>query len=146
MLTVAHGTFCLIDAGDAVIRGFATGGGSFNVVEFCMRINIVGVGRFAISLYGEVDRGRKKKAVQEDAYFLRRKKIVVEDYITGLKCLSEIYDDGMLLTFVDDLQKSDMYKQAFQQTVLLAEKRSVPEDKILRNKSDIDAYFKGGNV
>lgn len=146
MLTVAHGTFCLIDAGDAVIRGFATGGGSFNVVEFCMRINIIGVGRFAISLYGEVDRGRKKKAAQEEVYFLRREKIVVEDYITGLKCLSEIYDDGMLLTFVDDLQKSDMYKQAFQKTVLLAEKRSVPEDKILRNKSDIDAYFRGGNV
>ena len=52
MLTVAHGTFCLIDAGDAVIRGFATGGGTFNAVEFCMRINIIGVGRFAISLYG----------------------------------------------------------------------------------------------
>ena len=52
----------------------------------------------------------------------------------------------MLLTFVDDLQQSDMYKQAFHKTVLLAEKRSVPEDKILRNKSDIDAYFRGGNV
>jgi len=51
MLTVAHGTFCLIDAGDAVIRGFATGGGSFNVVEFCMRINIVGVGSEAVARY-----------------------------------------------------------------------------------------------
>ena len=90
MLTVAHGTFCLIDASDAVIRGFATGGGSFNVVEFCMRINIVGVGRFAISLYGEANRGKKKKAAQEEAYFLRREKIVVEDYITGLKYLMTV--------------------------------------------------------
>ena len=106
----------------------------------------MGVGRFTISLYGEADRGKKKKAVQEEVYFLRREKIVVEDYITGLKCLSEIYDDGMLLTFVDDLQQSNMYKQAFQKTVLLAEKRSVPEDKILRNKLDIDTYFRGGNV
>lgn len=146
MLTVAHGTFCLIDAGDAVVRGFATGGGSFDVVEFCMRINIIGVGRFAISLYGEADRVRKKKTAQEEVYFLRREKIIVEDYISGLKCLSEIYDDGMLLTFVNDLQQSDMYKKAFQKTILLAEKRSVPEDKILRNKSDIDAYFKGGNM
>ena len=27
MLTVAHGTFCLVDVGDAVIRGFAAGAG-----------------------------------------------------------------------------------------------------------------------
>ena len=46
MLTVAHGTFCLIDLGDATVRGFATGGGTFNIVEFFMRLNIVGVGRF----------------------------------------------------------------------------------------------------
>ena len=32
MLTVAHGTFCLIDAGEAVGRAFVGGGGSFNVV------------------------------------------------------------------------------------------------------------------
>ena len=34
MLTVAHGTFCLIDIGDASIRAISTGGGNFNVVEF----------------------------------------------------------------------------------------------------------------
>ena len=51
----------------------------------------------------------------------------------------------MLLTFVEDLQNSDMYKQAFEKTVLLAEKRSVPENILLRNKADIDVYFRGGN-
>lgn len=146
MLTVAHGTFCLVDAGDAVIRGFATGAGTFNVVEFGMRLNIIGVGRFTISLYGEANRGIKKKAAQEEAYFLRRKKIVVEDYITGLKCLAEAYDDESLLVFVDDLKRSDMYKQAFEKSVLLAEKRNVPQEDIVRNKAEIDAYFRGGNV
>ena len=53
MLTVAHGTFCLIDLGDSVVMGFTKGVGSFNAVEFVMRLNIVGLGRFAISLYGE---------------------------------------------------------------------------------------------
>jgi hypothetical protein len=144
MLTVAHGTFCLIDVGDATIRGFTTGGGTFNVVEFCMRLNVVGIGRFAISLYGEGKRGIQKHEAQEELYFLRREKTVVEDYITGLRYLAEIYDDKLLLTFVDDFKQSDMYKQAFEKTVLLAEKRSVPEEKILRNKADIDAYFKGG--
>lgn len=56
MLTVAHGTFCLIDAGEAVGRAFVGGGGTFNVVEFVLRLNVVGVGRFAISLYGETKR------------------------------------------------------------------------------------------
>lgn len=48
MLTVAHGTFCLVDLGDATIRGFVTGGGYFNVAEFFMCVNIIGVGRFTI--------------------------------------------------------------------------------------------------
>lgn len=62
MLTIAHGTFCLIDVGDAVIRGFITGGGYFNVVEFFLRLNIVGIGRLTISLYGEMTRTIKKEA------------------------------------------------------------------------------------
>ena len=144
MLTVAHGTFCLIDTGDAVVRGFATGGGSFNVAEFSMRINIVGVGRFAISLYGEVDRGVRKNKEEENIYFLRREKIIIEDYIEGLKLLSNIYDDRDLLTFVDDLKNSDMYKVAFAKSVELAKMRNVPANEILESKTDIDSYFKGG--
>ena len=53
MLTVSHGTFCLVDVGDAVGRSLIAGGGTFNAVEFVLRLNVVGVGRFAISLYGE---------------------------------------------------------------------------------------------
>ena len=144
MLTVAHGTFCLIDTGDAVVRGFAAGGGSFNVAEFAMRINIVGVGRCAISLYGEVDRGVRKNKEEENIYFLRREKIIIEDYIEGLKLLSNIYDDRDLLTFVDDLKNSDMYKAAFAKSVELAKMRNVPANKILESKTDIDFYFRGG--
>lgn len=50
MLTIAHGTFCLVDIGDAVGRSFVVGGGTFNAVEFVLRLNVVGVGRFALSL------------------------------------------------------------------------------------------------
>lgn len=144
MLTVAHGTFCLIDTGDALIRGFATGGGAFNVVGFFMRLNIIGVGRFTISLYGEAMRGFKRREIQDEIYFLKREKIIVNDYIDGLNKLAVIYDDKMLLTFVDDLKNSSMYKEGFKKTVLLAEKRNVPKDEILKSKDDIDAYFKGG--
>lgn len=59
MLTVAHGTFCLVDIGDAVGRSLVAGGGTFNAAEFVLRLNVVGVGRFAISLYG---RSKKKQS------------------------------------------------------------------------------------
>lgn len=145
MLTVAHGTFCLIDIGDATIRGFKSGSGSFNAVEFFMRLNIIGVGRFTISLYGEVKRGVRKSEAKENVYFFKREKLIIENYIEGLHCLSEAYDDRLLLTFVDDLKRSDAYIQAFEKSALLAEKRKVPEKDILRTKSDIDYYFCGGS-
>ena len=56
MLTVAHGTFCLVDASDVLVRGIIYGGGSLNIAESIMRLNIIGIGRFTISLYGEVTR------------------------------------------------------------------------------------------
>lgn len=143
MLTVAHGTFCLVDAGDAAVRGFVTGGGTFNAKEFFMRLNIVGVGRFTISLYGEVKRGIQGIAVKEEVYFLQRDKTIMIDYIEGLKQLADVYDDRELLTFVVDLKHSDMYKQAFEKTIMLAEKRKVLSEKILKNKAAIDDYFGG---
>lgn len=143
MLTVAHGTFCMIEIGDATVHG-AVAGGTFNVAEFVMRLNIVGVGRFAISLYGETKRGIQAYSAKDTAYFITREKTIVVDYIEGLKNLSDIYDDKYLLTFIDDLKCSSMYIEAFEKSVALAEKRSVPKEDILRTKSDIDIYFCGG--
>lgn len=145
MLTVAHGTFCLVDLGDAAIRGFVTGGGYFNFVEFFMRVNIVGVGRFTISLYGEVKRGISRHSAQEELSFVKRERVVVTYYIDGLKLLAAAYDDTSLLSFVDELQNSKMYVEAFEKSAKLAELRKVPEKEILKTKSDIDAYFHGGS-
>lgn len=145
MLTVAHGTFCLIDIGDATIRGFVSGVGTFNVTEFALRLNIVGVGRFAISLYGEGKRAIKKENEKEELNYLVREKIILEDYIEGLKLLSIAYDDKELLTFTEDLKNSDLYKTGFQKSVKLAQKRKVADKDILKSKADIDNYFLGGN-
>lgn len=142
MLTVAHGTFCLIDLGDAAVRGGAFGGGSFNAVEFFLHVNIAGVGRFTVALYGEMQRGIQY--IDEQRYYedLQKERKAVEDYIQGLQRLAKMYQDRELLTFTEDLSKSDAYKCAFNKTVMLAEMRKVPENKILRNKADIDAYFR----
>lgn len=143
MLTVAHGTFCLIDAGDAVGKAFVNGGGTFDAVEFVLRLNIVGVGRFAISLYGETKRAISYGHAKREADFAAKEMIVIENYIEGLKILSVKYDDARLLTFAADFQKSDAYIEAFGKSVELAKLRNVPANKILKSKTDIDKYFGG---
>lgn len=143
MLTVAHGTFCIIDIGDATIRGFEKGIGSFNVFEFVLRLNVVGVGRFAISLYGETKRAISYDHVRESSDFAAKEITIVENYIEGLKILSAKYDDARLLTFIADFKKSDAYIKAFERSVQLAELRNVPANRILKDKADIDRYFGG---
>lgn len=140
MLTVAHGTFCLIDIGDATVRGFATGGGSFNPVEFFLRLNIIGVGRLTISLYGETKREINYYKAKKDADFAKREKTIIEYYIEGLNILKEKYDDKEYLSFVEDLRNNE-YIKAFVKTIELARKRNVPPTKILTTKIDIDNYF-----
>lgn len=144
MLTVAHGTFCLIDLGDSVVMGFTKGGGSFNAVEFVMRLNIVGLGRFAISLYGEGYRSISYYNKTKEVEFSKKEITIINNYIDGLNILSEIYDDEGLLDFIEDLKNSELYICAFKKTVELAIKRGVPENKILFSKDDIDKRF-GGN-
>ena len=142
MLTVAHGTFCMMDLGDAAIRAYLTGGGTFNVTEFFLRLNIVGLGRFTISLYGEAKRAVVIQKAQSEERFSRREITIVENYLSGLSLLSEIYDDKKLVNFVDDFKNSDMYVQAFQKSAQLAKLRKVPDNNILKKKSDIDTYFR----
>lgn len=143
MLTVAHGTFCILDIGDATIRAFKASSSTFNVEELFLRLNIVGVGRFAISLYGEAKRAVAVRTVESEAQFSRRETVIVENYLDGLALLSELYNDKKLMDFIDDFRSSDLYIQAFRKSVRLAELRKVPADKILRTKSDIDSYFGG---
>ncbi|WP_315524343.1 hypothetical protein [Pseudoramibacter alactolyticus] len=143
MLMVAHGVFCMMDIGDATIRGLAMGGGTFNVTEFALRFNIAGIGRFAISLYGEAKRVVGICRAESNAAFAEREKYIVESYLDALLLLSEKYADQDLVNFVDDFKNSDMYVKAFGKSGKLAELRGVPEEKILRIKSDIDMYFGG---
>ncbi len=141
MLTVAHGTFCLLDTTDAAIRGVVTGAGTFNVREFMMRLNLVGAGRFAISLYGEGVRAVALQTAGPNAEFARRERTIVEDYLDGLRELGRLYDDRHLVDFTEDFKRSAPYERAFAKSVQLAQLRKVTEERILASKSDIDAYF-----
>lgn len=143
MLTVAHGTFCLVDVGDAVGRSLIAGGGTFNAVEFVLRFNVVGVGRFAISLYGETRRAISYNHAKKEFDFASKETVIISNYIEGLKILAHQYDDHHLLMFISDFEKSDAYIEAFGKSVTLAEVRNVPVNRILKSKPDIDKYFGG---
>ena len=138
MLTIAHGTFCMMDLGDATIRTLISG----NVGEFALRLNIIGIGRFSVSLIGEVSRKITYEKKKKELKYLLNEERIIKNYIEGLEILYEIYDDKELLTFVEDLKDNKKYIEGFEKTVKLAEKRKVPEDKILKNKSEIDNHFK----
>lgn len=143
MLTVAHGSFCLVSIGDAMGQSLIAGSGSFDIKEFILNLNIVGIGRFTISLYGETKRAFSMYTQKRDASFALKEKNIVLNYIEGLKILSSKYDDQLLLTFIDDFEKSDAYIKAFEKSVKLAKLRKVPAENILMDKNDIDNYFEG---
>lgn len=143
MLTVAHGTFCLVDVGDATVRGFVAGGGTFNALEFFMRVNVVGIGRFTISLYGEVKREIQNTRNSQRLFESVREREVVKYYLEGLKLLSNEYDDQELVLLISDFSNSDVYREMLSASVELANKRHVPQEKIISSKESGDAYFRG---
>ena len=141
MLTVSHGTFCLIDLGDATIRSFVEGEGKFDVVEFVLRANIVGVGRFSISLYGEAKRGFVKYNEKKSLRIQQKEKLLLDDYIEGLEVLCDVYNDNVRLSLIDSIKNNKMYKETFIHSVELAIKRDVPEKDRLDDKKEIDNFF-----
>lgn len=142
MLTIAHGTFCLIDLGDSIIRASYN---KSNVTEYFLRINAVGIGRFTVSLYGEAKRGiiiSKNKHLLHD---LNQEKSILNYYIEGLRILSDEYNDENLISLINDLSTSDIYISIFNASVELANKREVEKEKILCSKKDGDDFFRGGS-
>ena len=145
MLTTAHGVFCLLDVGDAAIRGSIAGVGKINPVEFFLRLNIVGVGRFTISLYGEVKISTKRyQDIQLKT--LKREKVIAQYYIEGLEELAKIYNDAHLIMMISNFSNSNLYKEVFQASIDLAKQRNVPSDKILFTKEDGNNYFRSGKI
>lgn len=66
MLTISMGTFEVIDLGEAAIRGAIKSGGTLPgfFAQFVLRVNFVGVGRFAIACGTDVAMGVKKEKVR----------------------------------------------------------------------------------
>lgn len=72
MLTIATGTFTLVDLTDAAIRGALKSGGNAALFakEFVLRVNFVGVGRFAVAAATDIAMGVNRSK-------LRNKRIAI---------------------------------------------------------------------
>lgn len=62
MITIASGTFCAVDMADAGIRAAIKSGGELSAfaTNFLLRVNFVGVGRFAVAVCTDVAMGIKR--------------------------------------------------------------------------------------
>lgn len=68
MLTIATGTFTLVDMADAAIRGAVKSGGNSYLLakEFIMRVNFIGIGRFAIAVGYDTAMGIEKSNLRNE--------------------------------------------------------------------------------
>lgn len=66
MLTISSGTFMAVDMADAAIRAAGTSGGTLPgfLAQFVVRVNFVGVGRFAVAVGCDVSMGVKKSQLE----------------------------------------------------------------------------------
>ena len=77
MLTISYGTFETIDLADAAIRGAIKSGGTLPgfFANFVLRVNFVGVGRFAIACGTDVSMGVKNESLRRERIRLYNEQI-----------------------------------------------------------------------
>jgi len=83
MLTISSGTFVAVDLADAAIRSAAKSGGEVGLflTNMVLRVNFVGIGRFAIAIYSDTKMGYKRGRLREE----RIKLINSQIYLSNAK-------------------------------------------------------------
>ena len=103
MITVASGVFTAVDAADAAVRAAIKNGGITPkfFVDFAVRINIVGVGRFIIACKADaafISEDIQKAKDKRDKTAKEYEKMLAE-----LKCLSLTYEQLRVLYSIENL-------------------------------------------
>lgn len=93
MLTISTGTFTAIDLGDAAIRSAVKNAGQIETPafwkDFILRVNFVGIGRFAIAIGTDVGMGVKK------SYLENKQMILMSEQIELLNARVFYYQENM---------------------------------------------------
>lgn len=81
MLTIATGTFTTVDVADAAIRSVVKNGGNvYNpklYADFVLRINFVGLGRFAIAVGTDIHMGVKREKLRKERMFRQSEQMLL---------------------------------------------------------------------
>ena len=81
MMTIATGTFTAVDMADAAIRAAGKSGGTLPgfVAQMILRVNFVGVGRFAISVGSDAKMGIQRSRARDERMKLYAEQIALTD-------------------------------------------------------------------
>ena len=109
MITMASGTFAAIDTVDAAVRAaIKSKGTSEFFVDFAVRINVVGIGRFIVACKADA------RFITEDIRKAREHRRVIkneyENTVSDLKALSLTYDQMRVLDSLEKLILEDDIK------------------------------------
>ena len=135
MITIASGTFTIVDLADAAIRSAMKNGLPTNPAfwaSFVLRVNFVGIGRFTIALYNDVSMGIKRaKLVKErrDAFIYREleKDVVIQcelgKTLIALAKMYEFIQDVVENTFETMAQVVEEEEESFDAVALASQRR-----------------------
>ena len=135
MMTIASGTFCAVDALDAVIEGAINS--KANWVEFgrqvVLRLNFVGIGRFTVALGTDAVMGlskdkksRERMLLKAESLYLLEAKLFCGDKLMWTACkdanksIDELYD-AMQRMSVQITENVSAIQQSIQQVAALDE-------------------------
>lgn len=110
MLTIASGTFMAVDMADAAIRSGMKSGGepATFAVNFILRVNFVGVGRFAIAIWTDSKNGLHKNKKERERSLLYQQ-------------LIELYNSKMLYKNAEMWMSAEDASKAVQETTNAAQ-------------------------
>ena len=103
MLTISVGTFTATDIADAAIRGAIKSGGNGAVFlpQFILRINFVGLGRFAIAVGSDVKMGIERNKLRDERINIMNEQLHLMNaklFYKQANLWFEIYDLNKLIT------------------------------------------------
>jgi len=77
MLTIATGTFTAVDFADAAVRAGLKSRGNWLVFgkQMILRVNFVGLGRFAIAVYSDTSMGAQREQLRDERIAVMRKQL-----------------------------------------------------------------------
>jgi hypothetical protein len=83
MLTIATGTFTAFDVADAAVRSAIKNGGNiYNpklYLDFILRVNFVGIGRFAIAIGTDIYMGCKRQDLMSKRLYLQSEQVLLNN-------------------------------------------------------------------